>query len=224
MTNFGTVLPTQTKLIAGNYYTNLIFSETSGVVLTNTSITLPNVPISLFENIYASNIIRLSDISGNYYMTVTNYVASDTNVILNGTFLNLPSTIPTVTSVGIYLFGFGSRDLLDDRIFYLELDPFIPVKSSATNDQLDKMFGVLFPSTQNKEWLYLSGEPKEVFLPRDVRKLDKITIRIYDSNAVPLNNLYINKAGLLNPNYYNNMYTTVVIKVDEIDKVLTVKK
>lgn len=226
LNNFGTILPTQTKLIAGNYFTNLIFSASSGVVLTRTSILLPNVPISLFENIYASNIIRLCDYigNGNYYMTVTSYVASGSNVILNGTFLNLPNVIPTVTAVSLFLFGFSTRDLLDDRIFYLELDPFVPVKSSATNDQLDKMFGVLFPSTQNKEWLYLSGEPKETFLPRDIRKLDKIRIVIYDSNGVALNDLYINRSGLLNPNYYSNMYTTVVIKVDEIDKVLTVKK
>jgi hypothetical protein len=70
----------------------------------------------------------------------------------------------------------------------------------------------------------LSGEPKESFLPRDLRNLDKITIRIFDSDGKPLNDLYKNKSGLLNTNYYNNMYTTVVIKVDEIDKSLIAKK
>lgn len=228
LNNFKTSLPDQTKLIAANYFTNIIYNigTSEPITVTKNTITITNISTSLFENIYASNILRIYDSSGNnIYFTVNNYLKINTNdVLFNGTALN-PDTLPlTIINANIFSFGFGSRDLLDDRIFYLELDPFVPVKSSATNDQLDKMFGVLFPSTQNKEWLYLSGEPKESFLPRDVRKLDKITIRIYDSNGLALNDLYINRPGLLNPNYYNNMYTTVVIKVDEIDKVLTVKK
>jgi hypothetical protein len=222
--NFGTTLPDSTKLIAGNYYTNLILSSTS-ITCTSTNVIIANTPISLFENLYASNIIRLNDPSStdNYFL-ISKYYASGNNIVFEGSYVSFTNSISPGTTVNIYLFGYGTRDLLDDRIFYLELDPFVPVKSSATNDQLDKMFGILFPSTQNKEWLYLSGEPKEVFLPRDVRKLDKISIKLYDSNGVALNDLYINRPGLLNPNYFNNMYTTVVIKVDEIDKVLTVKK
>jgi hypothetical protein len=53
---------------------------------------------------------------------------------------------------------------------------------------------------------------------------DKITIRIYDSDGNALNDLFKNKSGLLNPYYFKNMYTTVVIKVDEIDKSLVAKK
>jgi hypothetical protein len=86
------------------------------------------------------------------------------------------------------------------------------------------MFGVLFPSTQSKDWLYLSGEPKESFLPRDLRKLDKITIRLFDSEGVALNDLFKNRPGLLNGNYFKSMYTTIVIKVDESGKALIVKK
>jgi len=226
LNNFGYILPDSAKFIAGNYYTNLILSSTS-ITCTNTNVIIKNTPISLFENIYASNIIRINDVSSvdpDNYFVISSYSASGNDVIFYGTYLSSENNVNLGDTVNIYLFGYGTRDLLDDRIFYLELDPFVPVKSSATNDQLDKMFGILFPSTQNKEWLYLSGEPKEVFLPRDVRKLDKISIKLYDSNGVALNDLYINRPGLLNPNYFNNMYTTVVIKVDEIDKVLTVKK
>jgi len=86
------------------------------------------------------------------------------------------------------------------------------------------MFGILFPSTQSKEWLYLSGEPKESFLPRDLRKLDKINIKIFDSEGNSINDVFKDRDGLLNKNYFKNMYTTVVIKVDEIDRHLIAKK
>ena len=230
--NFDTDLPNQTKMISGNYFSNQLITLAGNLVTTTSkTLLLTDVPISLFENIYASNIIRIqrTNSSGvsNYYLNVNSFsVKDDINVQFNGTFLNssTPTSFLNTDVISIFLFGFGTRDLLDDRIFYMELDPFIPVKSSATNNQLDKMFGVLFPSTQSKDWLYLSGEPKESFLPRDLRKLDKITIRIFDSDGTPLNDLYKNRQGLLNPNYFKNMYTTVVIKVDQIDKSLIIKK
>jgi hypothetical protein len=230
--NFHTDLPIQTKMISANYFSNQLITLSGDLVQsTSKTLLLTNLPISLFENIYASNIIRLqrTNSSGvkNYYISVSSFsVKDDVNVQFNGTFLNsdTPSSFLHTDTINIILFGFGTRDLLDDRIFYMELDPFIPVKSSATNNQLDKMFGVLFPSTQSKEWLYLSGEPKESFLPRDLRKLDKITIRIFDSDGTPLNDLFKNRQGLLNPNYFKNMYTTVVIKVDEINRSLIIKK
>jgi hypothetical protein len=230
--NFDTTLPSQSKLVSGNYFSNQLITLTGDLVQTTSkTLLLFDVPISIFENIYASNIIRIqrTNSSGvkNYYLNVNNFsVKDESNVQFNGTFLNsdTPTTFSNTDVINIFLFGFGTRDLLDDRIFYMELDPFIPVKSSATNNQLDKMFGVLFPSTQSKEWLYLSGEPKESFLPRDLRKLDKITIRIFDSDGTPLNDLFKNRQGLLNPNYFKNMYTTVVIKVDEINRSLIIKK
>ena len=50
------------------------------------------------------------------------------------------------------------------------------------------------------------------------------SIRIFDSDGTPLNDLFKNRQGLLNPNYFKNMYTTVIIKVDEIDRHLIAKK
>ena len=232
VTDFDNELPSQTKLILGNYYSNLIYYTESTILDVSVSgFTIQDTSITIFENIYASNILKIQNPSdGISYFQVTSYKQiNDNDVRFNGKFLYSEGGAPYDDAMGagmknFYSFGFGTRDLLDDRIFYLELDPFTPVKSSATDNQLDKMFGVLFPSTQSKEWLYLSGEPKESFLPRNLRKLDKITIRIYDSDGNALNDLFNNKAGLLNPFYFKNMYTTVVIKVDEIDKSLVAKK
>lgn len=240
LTDFDNVLPAQIKMISGNYYSNLLYSIIyieDFIESDETTVTLKNLSAQLFENIYSSNIIRFHRITTlgtgsierfNYYFQISRYTQVDTDVVLTGTFLGIPlpddSIVPSNSTLELYSFGFGTRDLLDDRIFYMEMDPFVPVKSSATDNQLDKMFGVLFPSTQSKDWLYLSGEPKESFLPRDLRKLDKITIRLFDSEGIALNDLFKNRPGLLNGNYFKNMYTTIVIKVDESGKALIVKK
>lgn len=223
--NLEQVLPTTTKFVMGNYYSNLIYTaHSSSYTLTDSSILINGSPTSIFENIYSGNIIRITDASSNSYF---NYSRQSTDSSGNTTLFGswIAGSTPTVNgTVNTFLFGFGTRDLIDQRIFYLELDPFVPVKSSATDNQLDKMFGVLFPSTQSRDWLYLSGEPKECFLPRDLRKLDKFTIRIYDSDGNSLNDIFVKRPNLLNSNYFSNMYTTMIIKVDETDKSLVAKK
>lgn len=223
--NLTKTLPATFKFVMGNYYSNLLYATTStSYTLTNTSIKINRAPASIFENIYSENILRVTDASRNYYFTYASQ-STDTsgNVTLAGSWVNVVN--PTVSgTVSTYLFGFGTRDLIDQRIFYLELDPFVPVKSSATDNRFDKMFGVLFPSTQSREWLYLSGEPREIFLPRDLRNLNKITVRIYDSDGVNLNDIFLKRPNLLSSNYYPNMYTTMIIKVDEVDKSLVGKK
>jgi hypothetical protein len=240
LTDFDNILPAQIKMISGNYYSNILYSINyidDFIESDDTTVTLKNLSAQLFENFYSSNIIRFHSyrfngsnvkVQDNFYFKITRIDQVDADVVLTGNFIG--DTLPDIslviggTTLELYSFGFGTRDLLDDRIFYMEMDPFVPVKSSATDNQLDKMFGVLFPSTQSKDWLYLSGEPKESFLPRDLRKLDKITIRLYDSEGVALNDLFKNRPGLLNGNYFKSMYTTIVIKVDESGKALIVKK
>ena len=200
---------------------NILF-KTSLATATETTLTIPYLPIELLENIYTDNTIRIIDsLQNNYYFKVESYFENKPNVILKGIWVNNENNFIGLSE--LYLYGFGSRDLLDERMFYIELDPFTPVKSTATNTQNDKMFGVLFPSTQSKEWLYLSGEPKELFLPTDFRKMDKMTIRLYDSNGNNLNDVFNKKLGLLNPEYNNNLCTTLIVKIEENSKSLHTK-
>ena len=200
---------------------NILF-KTSLATATETTLTIPYLPIELVENIYADNTIRIIDsLQNNYYFKVESYFENKPNVILKGIWINNINNFEGLSN--LYLYGYGSQDLLDERMFYIELDPFTPVKSTATNSQNDKMFGVLFPSTQSKEWLYLSGEPKELFLPTDFRKMDKMTIRLYDSNGNNLNDVFNKRLGLLNPDYNKNLYTTLIVKIEENSKSLHTK-
>ena len=226
ISNFNKTMPSDSKLIMANYYSNIInYTSSSNIILTNTTLTINNFPVDMLETTFASNIIRIFDNNNNnIYFTVTKYINVSGNTKITGTYVSTNTNINFTGNVTVQLFGFGIRDMIDERIMYLELDPFTPVKSSASNSNLNKMFGVLFPSTQSRDWLYLSGEPKEAFLPRDLRKLDKITIKLYDSNGIALSDTFKNRSGLLNTNYFKNMYTTVIIKVDEVDKSLIAKK
>ena len=200
---------------------NILF-KTSIATATETTLTIPYLPIELLENIYTDNTIRIIDSMGNnFYFKVESYFENNSDIILKGIWLNNFNNFNGLSD--FYLYGYGSRDLLDERMFYIELDPFTPVKSTATNSQNDKMFGVLFPSTQSKEWVYLSGEPKELFLPTDFRKMDKMEIRLYDSNGNNLNDVFNKRLGLLNPEYNKNLCTTLIVKIEENSKSLQTK-
>jgi hypothetical protein len=289
--NYNIILPNTIPIIIAD--SNILF-KTSTATANATTLTIPNLPVELVENIYADNTIHIIDASqNNYYFKISSYTTqanlswdaptsngltiTSYNVITSpagGTVtINFAARTATVTNltngtvytftvtatatndegtsvafnkiqvsydiilsnfkgnwidssygfegeINLYLFGFGSKDLLDERIFYIELESFKPSTSTSTNNQFDKMFGVLFPSTQSTNWLYLSGQPKQVFLPTDFRKMDKLTIRLYDSKGNNLNNIFYKKIGLLNTDYNSNLFSTLLIKIQEHSKSL----
>jgi len=226
ISSFQNIMPSETKLTMANYYSNILhYTPHTNVTVTSSTLTINNFPVEMLDTTFAANIIRCFDTSdNNIYFTVSKYMDISGNTKISGSYVSSNYFTAFNSNVTFQLFGFGIRDMIDERIMYLELDPFVPVKSSASNSDLNKMFGVLFPSTQSREYCYLTGEPKESFLPRDLRKLDKITIKIYDSNGISISDTYKNRPGLLNTNYFKNIYTTVLIKVDEVDKSLIAKK
>jgi hypothetical protein len=214
--NYNITLPNTIPIIIAD--SNILF-KTSTASANATTLTIPNLPVELVENIYMDNTIRIIDASqNNYYFKINSYSNISTDIIFKGNWSDLSYGFEGVTN--LYLFGFGSKDLLNERIFYIELESFKPSKSTSTNNQFDKMFGVLFPSTQSTNWLYLSGEPKQGFLPTDFRKMDKLTIRLYDSKGNNLNNIFYKKLGLLNTDYNSNLFSTLLIKIQENSKSL----
>lgn len=209
-------LPNTIPIIIAN--SNILF-KTSTATANVTTLTIPNLPLELVENIYSDNTIRIIDASqNNYYFKISSYSKISTDIIFKGNWSDLLYGFEGVSN--LYLFGFGSKDLLDERIFYIELESFKPSTSTSTNNQFDKMFGVLFPSTQSTNWLYLSGEPKQTFVPTDSRKMDKLTIRLYDSNGNNLNDIFYKKLGLLNTDYNSNLFSSLLIKIQEQSKSL----
>ena len=214
--NYSITLPNTIPIVIADG--NILF-KTSNAIGNSTTLTIPDMPLALIENIYADNTIRILDASqNNYYFKISSYSNVSNNIIFKGNWSDLSYGFEGVSN--LYLFSFGSKDLLDERIFFIELESFKPSKSTSTNNQFDKMFGVLFPSTQSTNWLYLSGEPKQVFVPTDSRKMDKLTIRLYDSNGNNLNDIFYKKLGLLNTDYNSTLYSTLLIKIQENSKSL----
>ena len=207
---------------------NLLFNQVNAndITITKNKITIPNMPKELTYQILKNSTIRVFDSTPRtYYYKVDSVTTDGPDVIIKGNEYggeNIGS-FDTSISCDLYLYQNGCRDLLDERILYIEIDPFRPVKSTATNIAKDKMFGLLFPSTQSKNWVYLSGEPKEIFLPSDYRKLDKITIRIYDSYGNSLNDVFETNKNMLKNLYDNSLFTSIVLKIDEVEKTLNKK-
>jgi hypothetical protein len=222
--NINITLPNELQLIINQ--PNVLFNQMNNndITISSSSIIIPHMPIESTYQILKNTSIRIFDCSGhNYYYNVSSVSTDISNITTikgseySGTNINLFSS---ASGCDLYLYSVGTRDLLDERVFYLEIDPFTPVKATSTNIDTDKMFGMLFPSTQSKNWIYLSGEPKEMFLPTDYRKLDRITIRIYDSNGNSLNEVFSNNKNILTKLYKNKLFTSMVLKIDEVEKTL----
>lgn len=218
-------LPQENKVIVST--PNLIFNGTvdNNITISSNKIIIseyisPQITYSILKN----NTLRIINGADEYYFNVDSISIDVAGIVTikgneySGADLTPPISFSSNTS--FYLYTNGIRDLLDERIFYLEINPFVPVKSTATNTQNDKMFGLLFPSTQSKQWLYLSGEPKETFLPSDYRKLDRINVRIYDSSGNSLHDIFATNPNLLSNVYKNNIFTSMNIKIDEVERTL----
>lgn len=196
---------------------NVISSPAGGTVTINFAAKTATVTVTNLNNgiVYTFTVTATNSAGTS---VASNSIQVSYDIIFKGNWSDLSYGFEGVSN--LYLFGFGSKDLLDERIFYIELESFKPSTSTSTNNQFDKMFGVLFPSTQSTNWLYLSGEPKQTFVPTDSRKMDKLTIRLYDSKGNNLNDIFYKKLGLLNTDYNSNLFSSLLIKIQEQSKSL----
>jgi hypothetical protein len=102
--------------------------------------------------------------------------------------------------VRISSFNTGVRDLLDEKIFYLNLYPFVPSKDVSTEPLVNNSFGVFFPSTQSKDYLYLKGEALEAYNNYNLQLTqNKIKFTLLDTNYQILGAIYNSYFNLYNP-------------------------
>lgn len=217
-------LPQENKVIVST--PNLIFNGTAdnNITISSNKIIIPEyIAPEITYSILKNNTLRIFDSTDEYYFNVDTVSIDISGIVTikGNEYSRANFTTPvSLSTTSFYLYTNGVRDLLDERIFYLEIYPFTPVKSTSTNTQNDKMFGLLFPSSQSKQWLYLSGEPKETFLPSDYRKLDRINVKIYDAAGNNLNDVFDANPNLLRNVYKNNIFTSMNIKIDEVERTL----
>ena len=127
--------------------------------------------------------------------------------------------------IKISQFNFGVRDLLDEKIFYFNISPFTPSKFVSTEPEVNDSFGVFFPSTQSKDYLYLRGEAFEVYNSTNLQTTNnKFKFSLLDSNYEQVGTIYNKYFNLYQPltlpsvkSYLPNIPDiTIVMKIEEI--------
>lgn len=248
-------LPTITnnKLIIGDYYKNTILVDNSGnrIGITTDSIQILAANTYNFQFLYKNQYIeyqvntnastitdrklfKITDITSKKTNTNLPVSISNTTVVISGIWtMGYPTgfnqSIPiwyNNNTVKISQFNYGLRDLLDEKIFYLNLSPFTPNKSVSTDQVVNDSFGVLFPSTQSKEYLFLKGEALEVYPNSNLQTTNKkIQFSLLDSNNKQIGEIYNSHFNLYEPNNISiNSYlntspdVNIILKIEEINR------
>ena len=104
----------------------------------------------------------------------------------NGTWLNstYPPTINDGTENKIIHLKSGMRDLLNDKQFYLSLEPITPSKQLITNGKLSNVIGTLYPSTQSRNYIYLVGKNVgQRFTHRNLQNIKDLSFKLYHKDG-----------------------------------------
>lgn len=239
-------LPTNTneRLIIGDFYKNVLMMDTDGsrIGITNNSIVIQNTNILQFQYLFNGQYLEYqinsstAIISERKLFKISSINNNTNSITINGVWtIGAPSTYissifyDTNDTIRLSQFNFGVKDLFEERIFYLNLSPFIPSKNISTDPKINNTFGVLYPSTPNstKDYLYLKGDAIETYTNVNLQKTtNKIQFSLMDSNNQPIGTIYNKYFNLYQPN--NNVSLTsylpfvpdvnIILKIDEIDK------
>ncbi len=140
---------------------------------------------------------------------------------------NIYNVLLPGTSLRISQFNFGVRDLLDDKIFYLNMSPFVPNRLVSTEQEINDTFGVFFPSTQSKDYLYLRGDAFENYSFSNLQTTNnKIKFSLLDSNYEQVGTVYSKYFNLYKPtttmtvkSYLPNIPdVTIIMKIEQIER------
>ncbi len=140
---------------------------------------------------------------------------------------NIYNVLQPGTSLRISQFNFGVRDLLDDKIFYLSMSPYVPNRLVATEQEINDTFGVFFPSTQSKDYLYLRGDAFENYSVSNLQTTNnKIKFSLLDSNYEQVGTIYNKYFNLYKPSssmtvksYLPNIPDiTIIMKIEQIER------
>ena len=249
-------LNTNERLILADYYKNCLMIDINGtkIGINPTSIVIIAANILNFQylfkgqyleyqvnsttaNIFERDLFQVSSV----VKTLTNPSLPDTvantTIIINGKWANnLPSRynnsalfFDTSNLIRLNQLNFGARDLFDERVFYLSLNPYVPNKNVSTDSTMDRYFGILYPSTPNstKDYLYLKGDATETYTNINLQKTgNKIQFSLMDSKNQLIGTIYNNFFNLYKPN--NDVAITsylqsspdvnLILKIEEVDR------
>jgi hypothetical protein len=73
----------------------------------------------------------------------------------------------------------GIKDLLNEKLFYLSLDPIVPSKNLITNGKLNNVIGTFYPSTQSKNYIFLTGHNRQRYTHRNSQNIKELNFKLY---------------------------------------------
>lgn len=254
--NYPLPINTNLRLIIADFYKNTLIMDNDGtrIGINNTNIIILKGNILNYQYLFENQYIEYQTNSTNSIITervlfkissvtkqLTNLTMGNTientTIIINGEWTNgtpslfdgINTLFDTNNTVKINHFNFGLRDLFEEKIFYLNLDPFVPDKSVSTDPNINNVFGTLYPSTPNssKDYLYLKGDACEQYKNINLQNTNKkIKFSILDSNYMLIGNVYNKYSYFLKPlsgisilSYLPfNPDLTIILKIDEIQR------
>jgi len=249
-------LNTNQRLILADYYKNTIMVDSNGskIGINTTTIQINAANIRNFQFLYKNQYLEYQVNSSipNIFERKLFKVSSITSFLTN---INNPNTVENTTVhifgnwidgfpsdynnsplfynsskiIRLNQFNYGVRDLFEEKVFYLNLSPFVPSKNVATDYTINDSFGVLYPSTPNstKDYLYLKGDATEAYSNVNLQKsVNKIQFSLMDSNNKLIGSMYKDYKNLYNPNNDVSILSylpfspevSIILKIDEITK------
>ena len=77
----------------------------------------------------------------------------------------------------------GVKDLLNEKLFYLSIEPIVPIRNLITNNKLNNVIGVFYPSTQSKNYIFLTGQNKQKYNTNNLQNLNTLNFKLYYMNG-----------------------------------------
>lgn len=259
-TLFPLPLNTINRLIIADFYKNSVMVDNNGtrIGINSTSIQIVKANILNFQYLFAGQYLEYQVNTGStniiferklFKITSLNTILADPtksktidniHVIIYGTWVEGVPSIDNLSSlyfdhantIRLNQFNFGVRDLFDERVFYINLSPFIPAKDVSTDPTMNKSFGVLYPSTPNatKDFLYLKGDAAESYTNGNLQNTsNKMRFSLMDSNNQLIGTIYNKYQNMYKPT--NNIPLTsylpflpdvnIILKIEEVNKKFT---
>lgn len=105
-------------------------------------------------------------------------------VVIQGNWIYNNKAVPSGTN-NYYLAHIkqGVKDLLNEKLFYLSLEPIVPSKNLITNGELNNVIGTFYPSTQSKNYIFLNGQNRQRFTHRNLQNLRDLKFKLYYMNG-----------------------------------------
>jgi len=238
-----------TRFIIADFYKNTIMVDTNGtrIYINTNEIVITNTNVLNFQFLfvdqyleYLVNVGTTNTIFDRRLFKITSITSEtiDNNIYLHiqglwtqGMTFNYnqsPTFYDMENTVRLNHFNFGVRDLFDEKVFYLNLYPFVPSREVSTDHTMNNSFGVLYPATPNstKDYLYLRGDAVESYTNVNLQSTsNKIQFSLMDSQNKLIGSVYNNYFTLYQPLNINlTSYlpfmpdVNIILKIEEVDK------